>query len=206
MTNPNPNPIITIYGFSGKLGSGKNYLAETKFTDMLMPLGPALILAFADQLKIDLIARDKIAYHSIFHTKDHQSRVALQKYGTDMREKYGPDIWINYLDNWIKMHVERGVRVFIITDVRFPNEFAWVKSLGGKVIRVEAGGRNLDELKKEAKDDTNKMQEIASHASETALDNHRDQFDFILNNDYGCEKSVLIELKKIADIDRIIDC
>ncbi len=197
---------ITIYGFSGKLGSGKNYLAETKFNDMLGPNGPALIMAFADQLKIDLIARDKIDYNSIFHTKDHQSRVALQKYGTDMREKYGPNIWINYLDNWIKMHVERGIRDFIITDVRFPNEFAWIKSLGGIVIRVEAPGRNLDELNKEAAGDPIKLHQIASHASETALDNHRDQFDYILNNDYGCEKTVLIELQKIADKNKLFDC
>jgi len=188
---------VKIYGFSGKLGSGKNYLAEKVFYNMLDDSSSTIILAFADQLKIDLCSRDKIPYESIFHTKDHQSRVALQKYGTDMREKYGADIWITYLHNWIKMHAERGVKSFIITDVRYPNELAWIKSLGGRIIRVEAPNRNLYELKKEANGDLSKMQEIREHSSEIALDNCREQFDYIVDNDYGRERSVLTDLAKI---------
>ena len=189
---------IKVIGFSGKLGSGKNYVSEKIFYGLVSP--SPMILAFADQLKIDLCARDNISFSSIFHTKDHQSRIALQKYGTDMREKYGPNIWINYLHNWVKMHAERGITNFIITDVRFPNEFEWIKSLGGYVIRVEAPQRNLDELKKEANGDPDKMKQISEHPSETALDNCR--FDYTVNNDYGHEQSVISD---IGDIHWLIE-
>lgn len=180
MTTPQK---INIYGFSGKLGCGKNYLAEKIFK----PTPPFLLLAFADPLKIELCVRENIPYESVFHTKDHQSRIALQKYGTEMREKYGPYIWINYMHNLIKMHSERGIYTFIITDVRYPNELMWIKSLGGVIVRIEAPQRNLDELKKEANGDPAKMQEISSHSSEIALDNYQTQFDYIINNDYGVE-------------------
>jgi len=188
---------IRLYGFSGKLGSGKNYLAENIFETV--GEGP-ITLAFGDQLKMDLCARENYSYERIFHTKDHQSRIALQKYGTEMREKYGPDIWITYLHNWIKMHVDRGNTTFIVSDVRYPNELAWFKTLGGIIIRIEAPQRNLDELMKETNGDPEKMKAIATHSSETALDNYQDQFDYIINNDYGHEMSVITELANIAKI------
>jgi len=190
------SPKIRIYGFSGKLGSGKNYVAEHIFK----PTGTPIYLAFGDQLKMDLCAREHFSYDSIFHAKDHKSRIALQKYGTEMRDKYGPHIWVTYLHNWIKMHTDRGFRTFIITDLRYPNEFNWLKALGGITIRIDAPQRNLDELKKETADDPDKMKEISTHSSEIALDNYLDQFDYIINNDYGHEMSVIAELAIITKI------
>jgi len=88
-------PNIELYGFSGKLGSGKNFIAEKVFKEMFYDV-PTLIMAFADQFKIDCIVLDNINREEIFHKKTETSRKMLQKRGTEEgREKYGEDIWVN---------------------------------------------------------------------------------------------------------------
>lgn len=76
---------------------------------------------------------------------------------------------------------------WIITDMRFPNEFDAVKQRGGKTIRINRF--NKDDF------DNTKYK----HTSETALDNHK--FDYDLNNSgslqdlIGMVKEVLIREK-----------
>ena len=61
----------------------------------------------------------------------------LQDYiNEEGKNKYGPDIWINILDNWIKLYSSQGVERFIITDVRFLNEVKYIKKLGGIIFRI----------------------------------------------------------------------
>lgn len=97
-------------------------------------------------------------------------RDMLQKLGTEaMRNGLHPDTWVNALMcNYKKVKdkdEEYSHPNWIITDVRFPNEYDAIKSKGGIIIRVN---RNESEII------TNK------HVSETALDDYH--FDYVINN------------------------
>lgn len=189
-----------IIAFSGKLGSGKNYIAEQLFKNMLSPQTPTLVMAFADQLKVDCCVKDGIDYHRAFITKDEESRILMQKRGTEEgRHKYGEDIWIKTMDTWIRVYMSRGINQFIITDARFPNEVDWIQKNGGMVVRVEAPKRNLDALEQESGGDPDFKDKIANHASEVSLDNFQG-FDYIILNDPEYQHTVTNQVRDIARI------
>jgi hypothetical protein len=75
-------------------------------------------------------------------------RDMLQRIGTEaMRDKIHPDSWVNsLLGNYVNQQ-------WIVTDVRFPNEFEAIKNLGGLNVRV-----------------IRPMMPDNNHRSETALD------------------------------------
>lgn len=173
---------IEIYGFSGKLGSGKNFIAEGVFAKM-MPLRQTAVLALADEIKITGIVRHGLDRDKCFSSKDEHTRKVMQRIGTEEgRNVFGEDIWINYLKEWILLLASRGTRRFIITDVRFKNEFDALKSWGATMIRVDAPERNGIALEKESKGDPLVLQTISSHQSEIDLDSGR-RFDYTINND-----------------------
>lgn len=62
----------------------------------------------------------------------------LQVLGTEgVRAHLGEDSWVNAC----ALSIERsGVERAVITDVRFPNEAAWVASVGGSMVRVTRPG------------------------------------------------------------------
>ena len=98
-------------------------------------------------------------------------RDMLQKLGTEaMRNGLHPDTWINALMcNYKKVKdkdEEYSYPNWIITDVRFPNEYDAIKSKGGIIIRIN---RNESEKKS------------TKHVSETALDGYI--YDYVINND-----------------------
>ena len=112
---------VEIFGFSGKLGTGKDFLANA--LNNMLPAVPTLFLALADQLKIEAIVKGGLSRDKVYGKKDEETRKVLQELGTSQgRDKYGEDIWINYLTEWMIQHVNRGIRRFFITDVRFSNE------------------------------------------------------------------------------------
>jgi hypothetical protein len=62
-------------------------------------------------------------------------RLILQKFGTEAcREGIADNIWIAALEKRIQ-----GYDDVVITDVRFPNEIAFVRSVGGAIVRVKRG-------------------------------------------------------------------
>lgn len=191
---------LELYGFSGKMGTGKNYIAEKLFKAMLPPKN-TLVVALADHFKIECCVKDNVDYNKVFGLKDDKTRSLLQKRGTEEgRNIYGPNIWINILETWIKRHHETGIERVIVTDLRFPNEVEWLKSLGGYTFRIEAPHRNMNRLKQEAGDNLDWLHKIQNHASETALDNYTN-FDYIINNDYQNQREIP---NKIRDIVRNI--
>ncbi|RUP42192.1 MAG: hypothetical protein EKK63_02525 [Acinetobacter sp.] len=82
---------------------------------------------------------------------------------------------------------------WIITDLRFPNEFDAVKSKGGICIRVKRKDSN----------DTRKFNEVPNwnHPSETALDYHH--FDYVINNS-GTIEDLVIEVQKMLQHFKLI--
>lgn len=173
---------IEIYGFSGKLGTGKNYIAERIFSKMLHPK-PTVVLAFADQIKIDGITKKGLDRDKCWNKKDKETRMALQKIGTEEgRDVFGNDCWTKNIKEWIIMHILRGIKRVIITDVRFYNEFDFIKSIGGTLIKVHSPKRNEIALRKESEENGVDINAIKNHRSEIELDSGR-LFDYTIYND-----------------------
>jgi len=170
---------MEIIGLSGKLGVGKDYIA---LEIMRHSEVPTLIMALADHFKVDQIVKNSFLFEEVYHQKTDQSRKALQEYGTRIRKQYGADIWTKILLNWIRVYSERGIKRFIITDVRYPNEIEMLRGLGAKIYRIIAPERNREKLLQESKGDPIIMERLASHDSETALDNYT-SWDKLIHND-----------------------
>lgn len=186
--------MVEIFGLLGHQGVGKNYIAE-KILPKLLPKKNTVVLAFADHFKIDCISKYGAEYNKVYGEKDFKTRKLLQKVGTEEgRNKYGDDIWIKTLDNWIKTLNSRGVERFIISDVRFENEAKWIKSCNGKVIKINAPKRYRKRLENETNCNENKIKELMSHTSEKNIDIITN-FDICINNDYD-DTDVESQLRK----------
>lgn len=179
---PTPDIKIQMIGISGKMGVGKDYIVN----EFLLNKGiPTLVLAYADFIKFDAIAKRGKTYEQVMITKDEETRGVLQRLGTELgRQIYGEFVWVNLVINTVRLHYERsGIKRFVFIDNRFPNEVDFIKQFG-KIIRIKAPKRNHIKLLAESKGDITVYAKLAGHASETALDDMPDKnFDFVLNND-----------------------
>ena len=173
-----------IIGLCGLIGSGKNTVAEH-----LMEQHYYISVSFAETLKDaaacifgwdrdmlegatpeDRAARElKDEWWSERLGFDVSPRYMLQYMGTEvMRNNLHPDIWALSAEKLIK---ENPWEQYVFTDVRFPNEAAMIRRIGGKVWHVRRGilpewfGRNPEHI----------------HASETAWNN--ETFDATIYND-----------------------
>lgn len=90
------------------------------------------------------------------------AREFLQRLGVACRDQIGPDVWVDALARRLNAHPSAR---YVITDVRFPNEAEFIRSLGGEVWRIQRPGTGP----------------ANGHSSEVALDEY--QFDRILVND-----------------------
>jgi hypothetical protein len=204
-----------LIGFSGKIGSGKNFIAEEVFLPKLFDIysrtKPSTKLipyffSFGDHLKIECLCRNsyekldkKTAIHNFFVEKDQDTRDMLQKYGTENgRHVYHEDIWIRAVETWINIQESRlgklrektntdFLPIFIISDVRFKNEANFIKSNDGILIRVNAPNRSDLRVRTEAINDQNIMNKIKSHSSETSLDDYEFKYS-ILNDEIPLEE------------------
>lgn len=180
---------MVIIGFSGKMGSGKNYICENIFVPLMQkyyPGEPYLIMAFADQLKVNVMHHYNLSYEEVFNNKSAGTRHLLQLEGTEHgRDKFGKDVWVQYMNVWVEIYKQRGIKHFLIPDVRFQNELDWIIQKGGVVIRIVAEDRNREYFK-------NKNIETNSiHVSEIELDNYN--FQYIINNGIMVDNKILIE-------------
>jgi len=175
---------MQIIGLLGHQGVGKNYIAEIVLPKMLSQKN-TVVLAFADHFKIDCISKHNADFNKVYGQKDYETRILLQKVGTEEgREVFGYDIWIRTLHNWIKVLHSRGVKRFIISDLRFQNEVEWIKSLNGIIIKINAPNRYQNRLEIETGNDIDKINEIKNHPSEANIDNI-EIYDILVNNDYN---------------------
>jgi len=179
---------INVYGFSGKIGSGKDYVAKNIFPRLLRASGDLgqhetpLYLAFADLLKTICAGRFGLDYDDLYVTKTPETRKRLQEVGDELRKKNGELYFVNAMKLELAKHAKRsGIRTFIFTDVRFPEEFIWIHEMGGVVFRVNAPKRSHQKLLEECKGDQKAYEARAAHRSETLLDCAK--FDAIIEND-----------------------
>ncbi len=154
-----------LYGLAGLAGSGKDYLAKASFVPQgFVPLG------LANSMKVEGVAMIGLPVDEVFGPlKSDKTRHWLQQRGTELgRDKYGDDIWCQHLELWMMYFLTHGVHKFVITDVRFPNEVAWVRACGGKVIRLTGRGGLVEGA--------------AQHRSETSVSDG-DAWDLVIQND-----------------------
>lgn len=165
---------VIVCGVSGKIGSGKTTLCEY----IVRQHGTCLVRNFADRLK------EEVAMHldidlSLCYSHDGKNTplpeygdgmtigTFLQKWGTMLRELH-PDIWINAVQSWLRQQIaarspdddDDEKLIVLIGDVRFPNEVAWIKRIGGFVVRLEGDPGGIR---------ARSSRDLA-HVSETALD------------------------------------
>jgi hypothetical protein len=150
------------------------------------------------------------------NTQQHNQmtvREFLQKLGTDaMRNGLHENVWVNSLmadykpDTYTRVsvtYIASNLPNWIITDTRFPNELAAVKSKEGVTIRVVRPNKNYNivtdgHITRRA---TEFEEQQLLHPSETALDDAT--FDYEIVNDGTIEeliekvRAILIELSII---------
>jgi hypothetical protein len=177
---------MKLIGLSGKLGSGKNYIAENIIAPYFKDTYNILIIGFGDQVKNELYARDEsLTYNLLYDNKTFESRKKLQEYATEHgRDKYNQDMWIRGLDMQIETFCRRSPKepLIIICDVRFINEADYISKGNGLLIRIESKERTEIRYLKEANNNEINYNNISNHISETNLDTY--DFVNIINNDY----------------------
>lgn len=192
---------MTLIGLCGKMGSGKDYIAQTLVLPFLQKKlhQTSLKFCFADQIKINVMTKDNISFGDVFEKKTLDTRKLLQREGTEQgRGLLGEDIWVRYLDGWSKLLHTRGVKNIVVSDVRFKNELEYIKRRNGVLIKVIAPARNMRRLLHEAGNDPVALQTIESHPSECDLDDVGDElYDVILKND---EKALSCQVGMLHDV------
>jgi hypothetical protein len=178
---------MPIIGVAGKAGSGKDTVGQIiretsdpewqikKFADGVKEVASILTGIPREEFeKEDVKQSDlgkewsKYNFISEPHEQSMTIRELLQKIGTDAIRNYvHHNAWVNCLMS--KYNYED---LWVITDVRFPNEAEAIRNAGGVLIRIE-------------RDSPMK----SNHISETALDSFND-WDYIINN-----KGTLDELR-----------
>ena len=144
------NDETMIIGLTGYKGVGKDTVAaylmkehgfERKaFADPLKQSVAALFnipFSKVDQLKMDencrIIVWQGPQLHPLRHA-DISMREFLQRYGTEAhRDTFGDDFWLDYTLPCAGFYPGRAI---VVTDVRFANEAARIRDLGGTVVRV----------------------------------------------------------------------
>ncbi len=168
------------------MGTGKDYFIEHYLKPYIENKlnKKCLILSFADMIKINLMVHNNINLNELYGRKTPEIRRLLQLEGTEKgRHVFGDDIWINYVKAWSELHISRGIDYILIPDVRFKNEYDFIKQSfnnTGIIFRMNAPNRNEKRLREESINDDN-YEQIKNHLSEIELDDFK--FDIIINND-----------------------
>lgn len=166
-----------IIGLHGKMGSGKNTAAlrlaqiappvvEVSFAAKLKESAAALIGCTVADLELWKNDPSKcVAVGGLYdglgfqQTRVFTVREYLQRYGTEAhRDVFGADFWLDAAlpvppEHRGKIADWYGDALYVVTDVRFPNEAVRVRELGGIVVGVR--GPETD---------------TGNHASEQVLD------------------------------------
>lgn len=150
---------MMLIGVHGKARSGKDTLARC----LMHNPGNFKRLAFADPLKHAVALLFNIPVEVAFSDDKDQIiqpwgltlRDILQRFGTEsMRDVFGQSFWIDRLiAEYQKIKDTANV---VVTDVRFPNEAARIRELGGTIIHLRRDGAGL-------------LGSASAHISETVL-------------------------------------
>lgn len=141
-----PIPGVTVIGLGHKARHGKD------------TAGAAILAAIAGSERFSFAA-DLYAVARVEYGMTGKDPSLLQQIGSDYRLVKGEDIWVKSV--YAKM-LDTKPRLAVITDVRYQNEFAFVKQLGGTTVDVMRFNRDGSDYV-----DPNRP---ADHISEVELD------------------------------------
>ena len=160
---------MIVIGVSGKKGSGKDTFFHMLEKNSKIPV---YRLALADTLKNEIYERilkpDGLERQLLDNVETKENfRTLLQWWGTEYRRRmFQDEYWLVKLAEQIKQYDGQNV-IVVVTDVRFQNEFKFLKEMNGLMVRIARP--NTDACADE-------------HPSETALDNETNFDTFVDNN------------------------
>jgi len=177
----NMNPPITIIGLVGHKQSGKDTVWSiiSKFSASYLTTCPCFRFSFADGLKHEVAAQlDTTVEWIESHKSNPLVRHALQWYGTEFRRTENNNYWIEQLAKYITTFnnsTGHTCIILVVTDVRFPNEAAYIKQQGGLLFRI----------RRKVADDVEDKHESERHVDDIACDNfiHNDMSFLRLENE-----------------------
>lgn len=135
---------MKIIAIAGHARSGKDSLYG--LISKLSPGKTVIRLAFADVLKdeVDLFLQETTGISSWTDDPYEKSiiRPFLVFWGTDFRRKHDPAYWIYRLEERMKEILDETAMfssdvTFVITDLRFENEYNWIKEKGGVSLYLD---------------------------------------------------------------------
>ncbi len=147
-----------LIGISGKMGSGKTTLAM----DLIKLYPNYQKKSFAEKPRNIVAYMTNTTFNKTTYLPKYDKTMSLflQEFATHVRN-VEPDIWVHSLfADWA------NDSLWIIDDVRFPNEADEIRRRGGILIRL----RDTFLISEDGRDKT--------HISETALDDYK--FDIVL--------------------------
>jgi hypothetical protein len=160
-----------VIGLGHKARQGKDTAAG-----ILNAVHMAERFAFADDL---------YAYCRVIHRMEGKDPRLLQNVGVYLR-KGDPAVWIRAVYSKIKM---AQPAIAVITDVRFPNEFEFVKALGGECWKIERWNHRGQVMLA--------TDRPADHISEVALDSAR--WDRVIINADGDRSAMRKQLRDAVE-------
>jgi hypothetical protein len=162
-------PNYNLIGLTGYAQSGKDTLASIlvekygysriafadKIRDFLYGINPMVACSPTGYLQdlVNLVGWDKAK-------QEPQVRRLLQDLGISARDLISEDIWVTAALS----SVDKDQRV-VVTDVRFENEAATIKSMGGQIWRVKRSG----------------VGPVNNHVSESEMDGYKVDQIFVNN-------------------------
>jgi hypothetical protein len=173
---------MIVIGLSGKMGSGKDFIAKKFIYPFLKKNYPQLnihFLAFADPLKMQVLNyySGNFSYLDLYPPynipKTEQVRKILQFEGNICRQR-DPDYWIKQYGYWAKLHKDNNCDIIITTDIRFRSEISYISDdLNGMICQVYSPSRTY----------RTKDPALMKDKSECDLDHYEANYDYIFHND-----------------------
>lgn len=166
----------------GKIRSGKNVVG-----DYFVERYGCEQMAFADEIGT------VISYYFPEAYKEGKPRFHYQQIGQFFRT-IDPNVWIKAFDRNYLTALADGVMDFVVTDLRQPNEYQYLKENGFTIVKVEADSEvRLERMRKEK--DTFRMEDL-HHETESHVDVI--PYDYLVTNNTTLE-DLEDQLKFIAD-------
>lgn len=153
--------LPTIIGLSGKAGAGKSTISSLLLE--LIPQRGELVKLAGPLYGLQKIIYD---YLRLPQPKDKDRRL-LQLLGTDWGRAQDPEFWIKRYYQNVQDTQVAGIPYVITDDVRFENEAAFIRQMGGVILLVVGRAEGMDSA-------------AAAHSSEAGLP--LSQVDFIVDN------------------------
>lgn len=158
--------------------------SETLAEVMAMPLSQALHVT---ELLFEEVKSGKV---TTGYDKTHDSRLAIQFLGTDIRRAQNDLYWVKPFVKNVLNELASGNNV-IITDTRFVNEAEAILDMKIPLIRLDVSPEEQSRRVK-IRDGVVLSEEIRTHVSDTALDDFQ-RFTFRINTDALAGKDAVIE-------------